>query len=142
VALNIDPQTSLHARRVRADQCCCYGDLNINIITEHTRIAEVIFKQQTSPVPPTYHSKPFQTSDYYTMLRRPPTAIILTSEDIIRYEEARQQKLAQIAQRVREMSAETAKPAAKSKRTNTASEKAQRSASDRIMGAGNAGSSR
>ena len=72
------------------------------------------------------------------MLRRPPTAIVLTTEDIIRYEEARQQKLAQ----AREASVESAKPAAKSKRAKDADDKAQRSASERIMGAGNSGGSR
>jgi hypothetical protein len=73
------------------------------------------------------------------MLRRPPTAIILTSEDIIRYEEARQQKL---AQKAREESVESAKPATKSKRAKDTDEKAQRSASDRIMGTANSGASR
>jgi hypothetical protein len=73
------------------------------------------------------------------MLRRPPTAIILTSEDIIRYEEARQRKLARVAE---EAMVESSKTDPKTKRTKTAEGKAQRSASDRIMGSGNSGSSR
>jgi hypothetical protein len=73
------------------------------------------------------------------MLRRPPTAIVLTSEDIIRYEEARQQKL---AQKARDASVESSKPAPKSKRAKEPDDKAQRSASERIMGTRNSGASR
>jgi len=83
----------------------------------------------------------FSTKNLKNMLRRPPTAITLTTEDLIKYDETRAQQLAQqraqaaAAENAQNMHASQQKQVATS--TSASAEKAQaRKAADRIMGSG------
>lgn len=68
------------------------------------------------------------------MLRRPPTAITLSSEDILKFEESRKKKL---AQKRSEAASESSQDVAKSVETQGGAEKSgNQTATDRIMGPG------
>jgi hypothetical protein len=70
------------------------------------------------------------------MLRRPPTAITLTTEDLIKYDETRAQQIAlQRAQAA--AAAENTRPAKQMASGNSSAEKpVRKTATDRIMGSG------
>jgi hypothetical protein len=67
------------------------------------------------------------------MLRRAPTSITLTQDDITRYEEARQKRLR--AQQQAEMIFETTSKASQAAEQSTADARGNRSKEERIMGA-------
>jgi hypothetical protein len=68
------------------------------------------------------------------MLRRPPTAITLSNEDILKFEESRKKRL---AEKRAQAASQSSQSGSKSTETQGAAQKSgNQTATDRIMGAG------
>jgi hypothetical protein len=104
-------------------QICCISNINID-------------QKFDIPLKLSRLSLHFGVPTFTVMLRRPPTAITLTQEDVARYDEMREQRLqAQRQQQIAQSDVFTDNAASSSRNNNGAAEKQKpRTAEQRIMG--------